>query len=141
MGLDQDHEAWLQNCTLEELRLLAKRLLFRGKDAHDAYTAAQLTSMLKEVNFDIEEANAWLKLDPVVRPPHYQTETTYETINVLDAWMSPEEVHGFLRGNVLKYLSRAGKKEQALKDYKKARWYLERLIKTLESTQAKERST
>jgi len=54
----------------------------------------------------------------------------------MQAWMTPEEFRGFLRGNVLKYMARAGTKGssagatagQAVEDYAKARHYLSRLI-------------
>ena len=42
--------------------------------------------------------------------------------------MTPEEYRGFLLGNVLKYLSRLGKKGPALEDARKARQYLDWLI-------------
>ena len=44
------------------------------------------------------------------------------------AWMPPEEFEGFLRGNVIKYIARAGSKGPALEDLKKARHYLDKLI-------------
>jgi len=49
----------------------------------------------------------------------------YEAIKVIEAWGLE-----FALGNVLKYISRAGKKDKAkkLEDLKKAKWYLEREI-------------
>lgn len=54
----------------------------------------------------------------------------YEAIKVIDAWNL-----GFSLGNTVKYISRAGKKEtdKEIQDLKKALWYLEHHIKTLES--------
>ena len=46
-------------------------------------------------------------------------------------WMSPWEFEGFLRGNAIKYLARAGSKGDPLEDIKKARHYLDKLIETL----------
>lgn len=68
--------------------------------------------------------------DPVERPAHY-TAGGIETIDYLLAKLAPEEFAGFCRGNVLKYVSRAPHKN-GLEDLKKARWYLDRLIKQLE---------
>ena len=48
-------------------------------------------------------------------------------------WMSPCEFEGFLRGNAIKYLARAGAKGDALEDFRKARHYLDKLIEVLES--------
>ena len=47
-------------------------------------------------------------------------------------WMSACEFEGFLRGNAIKYLARAGAKGDALEDFKKARHYLDKLIEVLE---------
>lgn len=55
----------------------------------------------------------------------------YETIKVLNEWMTPEQFAGFCRGNALKYLSRAGKKGDLLTDLKKAQFYLDYEIQTL----------
>jgi hypothetical protein len=61
-------------------------------------------------------------------PAHYRA--AIEPIDAMAAWMTPDELSGFYRGNVIKYLARAGKKDgaAAVDDYKKALDYLERLI-------------
>lgn len=64
--------------------------------------------------------------DPVHSPDHY-TYGGIETIDFLQAKLSPAEFAGFCKGNVLKYLSRAERKN-GVEDLKKARWYLDRLI-------------
>ena len=52
-----------------------------------------------------------------------------EQANDLQAKLSAEEFSGFCKGNAIKYLSRAGKKTlDPREDYKKARWYLDKLI-------------
>jgi hypothetical protein len=68
--------------------------------------------------------------EEINHPPHYGGDTVYETIKVIEAWAL-----GFHDGNAVKYISRAGKKptEDRLKDLKKARWYLDRLIEGLEN--------
>jgi hypothetical protein len=65
--------------------------------------------------------------DMVNHPPHY-TYGGIETIEFLEAKSTPAEFAGYLRLNCLKYLSRAGHKEDAVQDYKKAAWYLNKLI-------------
>lgn len=58
-------------------------------------------------------------------PKHYD--------NIIQPWeymqscMSPEEFRGYLRGNVIKYISRYIKKD-GIKDLDKAKHYLEELI-------------
>ena len=53
----------------------------------------------------------------------------HEAIKVIDAWDL-----GFCLGNTVKYISRAGKKDSnaELQDLKKALWYLQHHIETLE---------
>ena len=66
----------------------------------------------------------------VNNPEHYGgVSNTYEAIKVIDAWDL-----GFCLGNTVKYISRAGKKhkEKELEDLKKALWYLQHHIETLE---------
>lgn len=66
-----------------------------------------------------------------IDPEHYKV-GGIETIDYMRAKSTPEEYRGHLRLTALKYLSRAGHKDEALQEYKKARWYLERLIGELE---------
>lgn len=62
-------------------------------------------------------------------PSHYGGESNpYEAIKVIEAWGL-----GFNLGNVVKYISRAGKKGNKLEDLKKAQWYLQREIEKLET--------
>ena len=68
-------------------------------------------------------------LDLINHPPHYSfDDPAYETIKVIEAWRL-----GFHLGNAVKYISRAGRKGSMIEDLKKARWYLDREIKRLES--------
>ena len=62
---------------------------------------------------------------------HY-TSKKVQPWEAMEAWMSPEQFEGFLRGNVLKYIARY-KDKDGLKDVHKARHYLEKLIECLES--------
>lgn len=62
--------------------------------------------------------------DPVNHPLHYGgKDNPYEAIKVIEAWEL-----GFCLGNAIKYISRAGKKNNTLEDLRKARWYLDREI-------------
>lgn len=63
----------------------------------------------------------------VNHPNHYGGNTPYETIKVLRAW-DLKMAKGFCWGNVMKYLSRAGKKEVELHDLEKAAWYANELV-------------
>lgn len=70
-------------------------------------------------------------------PSHYGgADNPYETIKVLRAWLGPLGARAFCLGNALKYISRAGKKEgeSTLDDLRKAKWYIENVIKDLEES-------
>lgn len=51
----------------------------------------------------------------------------------MEAWLTEEQFIGFLRGNAIKYLARAGSKGDPVVDYQKARHYLDKLIGVLEN--------
>jgi len=67
------------------------------------------------------------KLSKVHHPKHYNT----GNIEVIDAIVDWEL--DFIEGNVVKYVTRAKHKGDQLGDLKKARWYLDYLIKNLEN--------
>ena len=58
-----------------------------------------------------------------VNPDHYKV-GGIETIDYLQAKLSPEEFAGYCRGNAIKYLSRAGHKDDTAQEIGKAIWYL-----------------
>lgn len=69
-----------------------------------------------------------MSTETVDHPAHYGgAGNPYEAIKVIEAWGL-----GFCLGNTVKYISRAGKKDALLQDLKKARWYLDRAISTVE---------
>lgn len=63
-------------------------------------------------------------MDNVNKPAHYNS-GKIEVIDAIEDWQL-----GFHLGNVIKYISRAGKKDsnKELEDLKKAAWYLNRYI-------------
>jgi len=61
-------------------------------------------------------------------PAHYK-HGKKETIDVIQDCMTDDEYHGYLKGNVLKYVARYKFKGEPLQDLEKAQWYLNRLIK------------
>ena len=73
------------------------------------------------------------KIDNVNHPPHYtwlKDKCGIEVIDIIDAYNLD-----FYKGNIIKYLLRAGKKpaQEELQDLNKCKWYLERLIKNISS--------
>lgn len=69
--------------------------------------------------------------DPINNPAHYAEGRRYEPINVIEDWRL-----SYRLGNVVKYVSRAGRKDPAktVEDLKKAQWYLSREIEALEAS-------
>lgn len=61
--------------------------------------------------------------DAVKHPSHY-CDGGIETIDFIRAKLTPAEFAGYCKGNVIKYLSRAGKKGDTLEDLRKALVYL-----------------
>lgn len=61
--------------------------------------------------------------DQVNHPSHYQSKTGLESIDVIEAFGL-----GFNLGNCTKYVLRAGKKDDKVRDLRKAIWYLNREI-------------
>lgn len=66
--------------------------------------------------------------EQVNNPSHYGSgkDDLYEVIKVIDAWEL-----GFSLGNCIKYIGRAGKKDNVIQDLSKARWYLDHEINKL----------
>ena len=65
-------------------------------------------------------------------PPHYNS-GDIECIDAIKESMTLEAFKGYLKGNIQKYIWRYEAKK-GVEDLKKAQWYLNRLIKTLEKT-------
>ena len=70
------------------------------------------------------------KSDMVNSPPHYN-QHGIECIQAIRAALTDEEFKGYCKGNVLKYTWREHYKNQ-IEDLKKAAWYMNRLIKSVE---------
>lgn len=72
--------------------------------------------------------------DPVNHPSHY-TAGKIECIDAIEAMLAAptSPMLAFLKGQVVKYVWRAGSKANLLEDLKKAEWYLKRAINDLES--------
>jgi len=68
--------------------------------------------------------------DMVNSPPHY-TSGGIETIDYIQAKLTPEEFNGYLKGNILKYGSRLGLKGNDMQDAGKLGWYANRLRETI----------
>ena len=91
----------------------------------NAYQEIDFTPRLTNPTFS-EILSAWSgdEADDI-NPKHYKV-GGIETIDFIEA-----KNLGYHLGNVIKYVSRAGHKEDAVKDLEKAQWYLTRAINNL----------
>lgn len=62
-----------------------------------------------------------------INPDHYK-KGGIEAIDFIEAKLTPEEFAGYCRGNMLKYLSRLGHKDEAVQEMEKAIWYGQRWL-------------
>jgi len=81
---------------------------------------------LDSVKTDMSAHAQLEKLSKVNHPPHYNA-GKIEVIDAIVDWGLD-----FIEGNVVKYVTRAKHKGDELGDLKKARWYLDYLIRRLE---------
>lgn len=68
-------------------------------------------------------------------PNHYKGSKNIDVIDFLYQQLPFEQFKGFMKGNMIKYPVRAGRKDDELADIKKARDYADRLIEKLEAKQ------
>jgi hypothetical protein len=67
--------------------------------------------------------------EQVDHPCHYGGNVPHEVVKCLEAWGLETDA---LLWNAVKYIARAGRKGPAVEDLKKARWYLDRRIASME---------
>ena len=78
----------------------------------------------KEIDEWYKQQKELERKDAVKAPQHY-ADRKYQTILVMQDTLSSDEFAGFLKGNAMKYLSRAGKKDATLQELNKAKVYLQ----------------
>ena len=66
-------------------------------------------------------------------PEHYKGSENIDVIDFLYQQLPFEQFKGFMKGNMIKYPVRAGRKDDELADIKKARDYADRLIEKMEA--------
>lgn len=81
-------------------------------------------------NYLGENAPASEEVKVVSSNQHY--ETSVQPIEFMQANMAPEEFVGFLKGNIIKYAGRCGRKDEPLKEAKKIKQYAGWLVDALE---------
>ena len=80
-------------------------------------------------------------MDMVNKPPHYQTKTGLETIDVIEAFTDGlNGIEATDTGNVIKYICRWPKKGTPILDLMKARDYIDHLISKVEEKEKEKES-
>lgn len=69
-----------------------------------------------------------IEADPVNNPSHY----TDGSIEVIDYICDKFDIKSFCLGNAIKYISRAGKKNNEVEDLRKAIWYINHYIEVID---------
>jgi len=110
---------------------------------HEYFTEFYLQDYVKPLVQDIQEMNiselisvtygepgffSSVDVKEMVNHPDHYKGNKFEVIEIIEDYNL-----SFSMGNAVKYLLRAGKKDNTIQDLKKAVWYIEREIKTLEN--------
>lgn len=120
-GLDPRKKKMVVAITSDDVIKESKsyRVLSEDKDNYTisigpikSYTCSK--GMFKDLDYTFKDADS-----------HYKQ--SVEPIDLIEAFGL-----NFNRGNVIKYVARAGRKDDELQDLRKALWYLEREIKNIE---------
>ena len=106
-----------------EVKLINNETVILLTDSGLAYSLG-LNSLNRDFT-DLQQAND-IKVNYEIVPRHYDNKKGYDVIDI-----SKHYNLNFNRGNVVKYICRAGKKDNELQDLKKALDYLQREIKHL----------
>ena len=116
-----------------------ERIEWKKQNAKCKEALAKLEESAREMRDNIRKAiekqmENLKQTDNVNHPSHY-CDGKIEVIDFIE-----DKKLGYHLGNVVKYVSRAGKKcpDKEIEDLKKARWYLNRYIEKLEATNEKE---
>lgn len=86
--------------------------------------------MTQEIASKLTRATNDEQTDNVNHPNHYNSYSR-EVIDTLQGSMTPDEFKGYLKGNIMKYVTRYQFKN-GVEDLKKAEWYLEKLTEVVD---------
>lgn len=138
----------LDICDVEEFLIYAKDRMLREikngileKDFNNDFVIDPLTSsqnefyskQLKKIDQMLDICNKQIrenydnKNKEMINHPQHYNKGKYEAIEVIEDWQL-----NFNLGNTVKYIARAGHKDDIIQDLKKSLWYLQREINRLE---------
>ena len=109
---------------------IVKRWDLNGTSPKYQFTVGEngTTGSCYEEDLEREEAFVAGATPDAVKAPSHYANRKYQSILVMEDSMSTEEFKGFLKGNVMKYTTRAGQKDTTVQDLCKAATYLQWLI-------------
>jgi hypothetical protein len=70
-----------------------------------------------------------MKKKEVVDHPEHYNQGPIEVIDAIEAWFNGLD---FCAGNAIKYIARYKHKQDPIRDLQKAKWYIDRMIESLE---------
>lgn len=94
--------------------------------------------MTQEISSKLVRATNDEQTDNVNHPNHYNSYSR-EVIDTLQGSMTPDEFKGYLKGNIMKYVTRYQFKN-GVEDLKKAQWYLNKLTEVADKDELLEYS-
>lgn len=125
--------ARLLNATaIKNKPITAEVVEHHGEDVKPKRRTLGVSNPTDDMTEYVEKYLEAVKPDPVNRPAHY-TSGGIECIDAMQAAFGAEAVKDFCLCNAFKYLWRHRSKN-GVEDLKKARWYLNRLIREMEVT-------
>ena len=87
---------------------------------------------------DVDFADELRGDDPVSSPSHYQLRLPdgepVEAIDYIQAVLGDDGFVAYCRGSAIKYLSRAGRKDDFSQDLRKAAWFVTRAAQVVEDS-------
>lgn len=96
------------------------------------FNAEQIASHMEDTEQDNAPKFSINIHDPVDNPAHYTSaDNGIECIDAIEAALGREQFIGFLRGQVIKYQWRMGKKDNAMQDNDKSIWYANKLAEIM----------
>ena len=105
-------------------------------DVVDKITGSKFTTDVEEREVDISSNTPFYREEQDNNiPDHYKGSENIDVIDFLYQQLPFEQFKGFMKGNMIKYPVRAGRKDDELADFKKARDYADRLIEKMEAEQ------
>lgn len=107
------------------------RVVDVGTPVHVRGKKGTITAIKDEgLPYDVAEEHLNLPTPAVSSNSHY--DTSIQPIETMQANMAPEEFLGYLKGNIIKYACRCGRKDEPLKEAKKIKEYAGWLVDALE---------